>query len=300
MQLVRKKDASFVNTEFDSKSRYRVRQCPCGKSNKDGKFVPYIGYDDKGYCHSCGQTFLPDGNHKLSSNEYDAPVKEPSYIEYETFKENLRDHGSNNFVAFISDLLGLDAAEKLVSTYNIGTSNHWYGATVFWQVDITGRIRDGKIMHYSPITGKRSKDKYHAPNWIHSVLKLPDFNLRQCLFGEHLLATDPKKPVAIVESEKTAIIASAYLPEYIWLACGGLTEFNAEKCEVLKGKNVTLFPDLNGYEKWIEKAKELSHIATFTVSDYPDKFGATSEEKEQGLDIADYLVKFPCPALSQK
>jgi hypothetical protein len=55
-------------------------------------------------------------------------------------------------------------------------------------------------------------------------LKLPAFQLSQCLFGEHLLK-DTETPVAIVESEKTAIIASCYYPEFIWLACGGSGEF---------------------------------------------------------------------------
>jgi hypothetical protein len=44
-------------------------------------------------------------------------------------------------------------------------------------------------------------------SWVHSVLKLPNYNLSQCFFGEHLLI-DTTKTVAIVESEKTAVIAS--------------------------------------------------------------------------------------------
>ena len=65
-------------------------------------------------------------------------------------------------------------------------------------------------MLYSPKTGKRSKEPYHAPNWVHKVLNLPEFSLQQCFFGEHLLKGNTK-PVAICESEKTAIIASVYL-----------------------------------------------------------------------------------------
>ena len=42
------------------KRRQVVKHCPCGKSNKDGKFVPYIEYENKGYCHGCGETFLPE------------------------------------------------------------------------------------------------------------------------------------------------------------------------------------------------------------------------------------------------
>lgn len=48
-----------------------------------------------------------------------------------------------------------------------------------------------------------------------------EWELPQCLFGEHLLKKYPNKTVALVESEKTAIICSALMPDYIWLATGG-------------------------------------------------------------------------------
>ena len=102
---------------------------------------------------------------------------------------------------------------------------------------------------------------------------------------------DKTKPVAIVESEKTAVIASVYLPQFIWVAVGSLTNLNAEKCSILKGRTVTLFPDLNGFEKWSSKAKELSHLANFTVSDLLER-KASEAEKKQGFDLADYLIKF--------
>jgi hypothetical protein len=78
-----------------------------------------------------------------------------------------------------------------------------------------------------------------------------------------------------------------YLPQFIWLAVGSLTNLNAEKCKVLKGRSVTLFPDLNGFEKWSAKAKEFS----FTVSDLLER-KASEAERKQGLDLADYLIKF--------
>jgi hypothetical protein len=110
------------------------------------------------------------------------------------------------------------------------------------------------------------------------------------LFGEHLLI-DKTKPVAIVESEKTAIIASQYLPQFIWVAVGSLSNLNAEKCSILKGRIVILFPDLNGFDKWSSKAKELSQLAIFTVSDLLER-KTTEAEKKQGFDLADYLIKF--------
>ena len=169
-------------------------------------------------------------------------------------------------------------------------------ATVFWQIDSSGKIHTGKIMLYNPTTGKRVKEPFSHIAWVHKVLKQDDYELKQCMFGAHLLY-DKTKPVALVESEKTDIIASLYMPQYIWLAAGSLTNLTAEKCKVLKGRKVMLFPDLNAYDKWCQKADELSHIAQFSVSDLLEQ-KATEAEKQQGLDLVDYLLKFNHTGLS--
>lgn len=48
-----------------------------------------------------------------------------------------------------------------------------------------------------------------------------DFHLKQCLFGEHRIQASTG-PICIVESEKTAIIASIYFPNATFVATGGL------------------------------------------------------------------------------
>jgi hypothetical protein len=144
-------------------------------------------------------------------------------------------------------------------------------------------------MLYSPTTGKRVKNLELPVYWVHKAIKQPEFELKQCLFGEHLLI-DKTKPVAIVESEKTAVIASVYLPQFVWVAVGSLTNLSTEKCSILKGRIVTLFPDLNGFDKWSNKAKEFSHLAGVTVSDLLER-KATEAERKQGFDLADYLTK---------
>jgi len=48
---------------------------------------------------------------------------------------------------------------------------------------------------------------------VHSILEIPKYNLKQCLFGLHLL-NENLKQVAIVESEKTALIMSIEFPNY--------------------------------------------------------------------------------------
>ena len=224
------------------------------------------------------------------------PVKAPaslSYISSEVLKSSLADYSHNIFVNFLTGLFGNEITSKLTHKYKIGTSRHWPGAVVFWQVDIMGRIRTGKIMLYDAETCKRIKKPYDHINWVHSVLKLKDYNLKQCLYGEHLLSENKTSTVAIVESEKTAIIASAYLPQFTWLACGGLSNLTPERCAVLKDRTVILYPDAGCFEKWDAKAKELSKFCTCKASNIIEQ-SATETEKMQGLDLADFLINKNC------
>ncbi len=289
-------------------TRYRCPDC----KQRDKTFSLYIDTvtgehvnPSVGRCNresNCGYHYTPKQYLQDNNFSFDAPQpkifkprivqpsKPVSLISVEVFKASLKEHEANHFVKYLIDLFGVTVASELVSKYFIGTSKYWNGATAFWQIDTQGKVRTGKIMLYSPTTGKRIKEPFNHIQWVHKVIKQLEFELKQCLFGEHLLKGN-MKPVAIVESEKTAIIASVYLPQFIWVAVGSLTNLNAEKCSTLKGRTVILFPDLNGFEKWTNKAKELSHLARFTVSDLLE-LKASEEEKQQGFDLADYLIKF--------
>ena len=287
-------------------------RCPsCNKSVKT--FSKYIDTstgahvnDMVGRCSreiNCGYHYTPkqyfqDNSHFLPINN---PVKQnqfikaisgpPSYINPVQFQQTLKNYNDNNFVEYLIKLFGTSATQQLLQKYCIGTSRHWHGATIFWQIDNFKKIRSGKIMLYNPVSGKRVKKPYNHITWVHKLLNNPHYVLKQCLFGLHLLNGNTK-PVAVVESEKTAIIASAYLPEFLWLATGSLNNLNKESCKPLTGCNVTLFPDLNGFGKWSLKADELSSITKFKVSNFLESI-ATSQEIEEGLDIADYLLQLP-------
>lgn len=100
--------------------------------------------------------------------------------------------------------------------------------------------------------------------------------------------------MALVESEKTALIASCYLPEYTWLATGGKNGcINTEALRVLRGRNVTLFPDLGATKEWEAKISMMKAVG-IDVSLF-EQLGnlANEEERQNGLDIADYLLRFP-------
>ncbi|MEZ4942151.1 MAG: DUF6371 domain-containing protein [Saprospiraceae bacterium] len=229
---------------------------------------------------------LPISISKLEAENQVSSV--PIHIVNRTLNCYLRNH----FVAFLYRLFHREMAAYLVNLYRIGTSKHWPGATVFWQIDRLGNVRTGKIMLYHPHTGKRVKEPQARISWAHTVLRLPDFQLAQCLFGEHQLQIgNTGKKVALVESEKTAVLMSGLLPDYIWLATGGLHNLSTTKCQCLKNQDVVLFPDLNSYDKWCAKAPELqAHCKQLYVSDLLERKAAESD-RIHGLDLADYLVK---------
>jgi hypothetical protein len=290
-------------------TRYRCPNC----QQSDKTFSLYIDKETGEYIHptvgrcnreiKCGYHYTPKQyfrDNNISFDRTDSNVCRPGYIRpqpkpisfipVKVFKASLDPSAfeENHFVQFLIRLFGVEVASQLVGRYFIATSRHWNGATVFWQIDINSKIRTGKIMLYSPDNGKRVKEPFNHVTWAHKALNDPEFEMKQCLFGEHLLS-DRTKHVAIVESEKTAIIASAYLPQFIWLATGGLV-FNVDKCSVLKGRNVVLFPDVKAFDKWTKKANELSSIARIEVSDLLEG-KATEADRDEGLDLADFLLR---------
>lgn len=296
--------------------------CPsCGKARCFTRYIDdeeEISFPDSvGICdhiNSCGYHYSPkeyfhDNPDVLQTGAERPPVLKrrvmapkpiqdnsflPSYIPKDDMMKNLTHYEMNPLFLYLSEIWGEAKTVQLMSRYNVGTSKKWGGSAVFWQVDVKGRIRTGKIMLYDPKTGHRVKEPHSHVCWVHSELKLPDFHLRQCLFGEHLLMKNPTMPVAIVESEKTALIGTVFVPDILWLATGGMNGcFNADTMSVLKDRNVTLSPDLGAFEIWSQKASILSGICQrVAVSDVLEK-NATDEQRSRGLDIADFLLEEP-------
>jgi hypothetical protein len=64
-----------IKLKLNSKNRFKVETCPCGKSNKDGKFVPFEYCVKFGYCHSCSETFLANLQSK-SDFVYNLPERQ--------------------------------------------------------------------------------------------------------------------------------------------------------------------------------------------------------------------------------
>ena len=207
--------------------------------------------------------------------------------------DHTMDHRGNVFAIWLVGLLG-DKAKAALRMYGVGTypasekRPDLTGSIVYWQRGADGMCRSGKIMSYGP-DGKRLKDK--KTDWVHSLVygkSMDDLGIGQVLFGTNLLKERPNAPVCVVESEKTAIIASCFYPDRVWLATGGSHNLNTELCMCLAGSDVTLFPDTGMYQTWTDKAISIGldvMCDKFRVDDTLEAMGA-----EAGSDIADYLL----------
>ena len=211
----------------------------------------------------------------------------PSFHTLEILNQMYNVSQIDNLTEFLKIHFSKEEVFKATQDYFItGTNHFWSNSTAFWQIDDKDKIHACKIMQYDRHTGKRIKKPYNHINWLHNAVKEPDFNLCQCLFGLHRVNEDHQKTIAIVESEKTAIIMSILLPHYIWIATGSKGNFKFEILKPIKKRNIVSFPDKGEYINWLNKATELNAIGfKIAVSEILEQ-----TDFENGFDLADYYL----------
>ena len=302
--------------------------CPaCGKKT----FVKYMANETKQYIGSevgrcdreinCGYHYSPkaffESNKQVNEiitypnglkrnvpgTVSEQTFRNVSYIDNETYNKTLFWGiylGKNNFIEYLLRIFDEEIVIRITERFRIGTSKYRNGATIFWQIDEKQNIRSGKIIQYDSITGKRSKNI----TWVHSVLKIPNYNLKQCLFGLHQLKNYPDHIIGIVESEKTAVIMTGYsmkeniLNNYIWMATGSLNMLKEDMLISLKNSKIVLYPDLginknsSPYEIWSDKCRFFKKNGyNITISSLLEGT-ANENEKYQGFDLADFIVNY--------
>jgi len=266
-------------------------ECPnCHVQQTFSRYVDERGSyisDHVGRCNradKCGYHLTPSEYFQTKGVNYTPtihvapkPLPPTDYIPEEMMVRSL--NTDNNFIHFLTKYFPLIDVARTIEKYRIGDGKD--GKVIYWQIDREDRIRTGKIMLYDSETGKRAKNVSGSFDWVHRHVKSP-YQLSQCLYGLHLVKKSTP-PIAVVESEKSAIIASITIPEYTWVATGG--KQNYRLLEALRGHDVTLFPDLGAYKDWSKYAVKYG----FKVSQLLEQV-ATDADKENGLDIADYII----------
>jgi len=282
------------------KTRY---ECPsCQSKNSFTRFIDketstYLS-PDVGICNhknKCGYSFTPKdffrSEKSLRPKKKFKPKlqlpkpKEQSKISsfnFELVKRFSKDSHRNNFYRHYKAIFN-DYLDKAFDEYFIGTYQTKY--IIFWQVDFNFKVRTGKMIDYDLKTGKRKG----IPLWYHKCSKQQSYNLRQVPFGSHLLLKYPQKKIAIVESEKTALLMSIAKPEFIWLAVGSCQNLSFKMLTQIQNRDIILYPDAGKYELWKSKIKKLPTENFYHTSDLLNK-KATKLEKEEDSDIADYYI----------
>lgn len=298
--------------KFD-KNRNRVKHCPCGKDNKDGKFVPYVGFENKGYCHSCGEIFLPELPKTEQWNvpqpkQYIKPKVQPQkkidFIPDVIFKEQLSSgmhlYNQNHFIQWLGSAkrgefaFDTQTIQTLIQSYFLGNSNKdkYKGWVLFSYININGNIQDIKAMNYNPITGKRIKELKNVFFIGKEILNNHEANTDRCVYGEHLLMGN-NKLVRIFESEATATYTAPFYPDSVCIATGGKNGckwIDKEKCRVLQERTVILYPDIDAHNEWEQRAEILrSYGITVQVSQLI-KTNALKFTEQKGIDYGE-LVK---------
>jgi hypothetical protein len=254
--------------------------CPlCEKK----RFVKYINLNSNEYINdvlgrcdretSCGYHKKPSTNSSVVYTPYiSEKVVTPSFHSFDLIEKSSKKYDTNKLILFLSIYFSEVQILNVITKYNIGTSKHWDGATLFWQIDQQKNVCAGKVILFNEITGKRVKEPYPHINWIHKITKQTDFKLQQSLFGLHLVAKQLQpsskrlqQTIAIVESEKTAIIMSLFLPEYIWLATGSKQNFKYDLLQPLRNEKIIVFPDKGEFEDWNIKSSQLNKMG-FKIS----------------------------------
>lgn len=227
---------------------------------------------------------------------------------YDTLIKPFMRHNESNALLTWMLNLPMSAEHKrnlhnMLELYFVGTSlNGYTKGWVMWpQVDMNLKIRDIKLMAYHP-DGHR--DKSWTPNWMSARLakvgKLDKdiYDIHRCLFGLHLAKLFPNAEVCLVESEKTALLCSAFCDpnEKIWMACGGISWFKPDMLDQLIAakRYVVVYPDADGAEKWAKVIDAIGYDRmSMTLKMRPVAEGGLYMPEIDGpkADIADIMIR---------
>lgn len=226
------------------------------------------------------------------------PPKVQAYLDRMAALCKLMQVHKNTLADFLYSTFPKEQVDEVLNRYRIGSTKE--RKVIYWQIDRYERVRTGKIMNYGP-DGHRIKSE--NANWVHcqndTGLATKEQLAPQCLFGEHLIgefiANLPSDgdylAMAVVESEKSAIILSILCPDIVWFATGGMDNFKTEMLEVVKPYNVIVYPDADALDIWSKKVDQFNHDGYhFCIPDWYRNM-CTPEARQRKWDLADMMLE---------
>lgn len=295
----------------------------CSRKDKCQYYLnPYHGGDNS-YAHQIyiGRQDTHHTQEKTAENQKPAftYLQNPIIIPNNIVEASLQRYEENNFVKFLMTLAPYEQVMDVCQKYKIGTSKYekWGGgATIFWLIDETGTTRFGQVKKFNAQTGKTIKVTHqgktkalttsvpyiiqeakgeNAPQWVKDYFRLDTGYKMPCFFGQHLLSEYPNHTVCLVESPKNAILCELLNPKkgIIYSATMSMDSFNNKRGQMkpYTGRKILLLPDLGeASEKWRKKAEEILSTGSYQFLEILEKY-ATEDDRFDGLDIADFLIR---------
>jgi len=313
----------------------RRSKCPfCGKR---GKYSAFMNTETKqlapveyGMCSSCRKAKRPPDNF-IQGESAKADDNEIGFFEADTVHINMINQFyrlafqvSNNFIEGLEKKFGYERVKQVVNQYKLGSFEEFdsgvNSAVVFPYLFKDTHCCTGKLMWFDEDFHRIKEGRKKYPKFLHNLIYTNDngirydlndyddddniipFKLKLCLFGHHQIINEKKKVICLVESEKTAVIMSIVLPEYIWVASGGKTLIQDYKFLFFAGRKCLAFPDLslddNVYQYWIKKLSYYNKKYDYDIDiiDYYSEFlqndiGLINYSKLKGFDIADFVLE---------
>ena len=259
----------YVDTETGEPIGEECGRCDheqsCGYHNKPRDFFQdHPEVKQKLFHKNSSSSFKSSNSRPISERVNLKPMPVEKVVYFDMSMVLARHFYDQTFMPWLrSKVMNDDKVNQAFEEYLLGATNSEkfsQQAIIFWYVDNENRVCDGKLMWYG-VDGHRTID----PNWVSSQMRKANRIgkndvTRKCFFGEHLLGRYPDKPVAIVESEKSAVFCSCVYPQFVWLATGGCGGLNAEKMDVLKGRKIVIFPDSGKLDDWRKKLQDVKGI----------------------------------------
>ncbi len=194
------------------------------------------------------------------------------------------------------NLFPRDLVLKAIDEYHVGFEYFDTGrldrSVLYWQVNEDGDILNAKRICYKA-GGHRDKQVPPMLIWARKP---------QCLYGLHRYTRENRHmPVAIVESEKSALIMSIAKPQYLWMATGSLNNFNEHFLLPVKEAAITAFPDTDypsqkgvfkssSFTLWERAAQQMNRDGWNIKMSNALEDTATIPQRMDKIDIADVII----------
>lgn len=257
----------------------------CPKCRVKKSFRYFINMSrEYGICdhkNSCGYENIPKGEIREQIN--DLPPLSKYKIIYPAMEncKQIIENQTSNFHLFL--IKKLKITQEHLLKWNCGTDKN---KTCFVYQDAKQVFLNIVHIEYN---SNCKRNKNISP---YSLQPQKNCKYSLCLYGEHLLTKD--KIICLVESEKTAIIASFFYPQFDWIATGGANKLTNEKIPVLFNRKIYYLNDAD------EAGKENSTIKKLEAYKIDFEFVDLFPDQINGYDLADAIIDGLRPEIKPK